>query len=174
VQDRAYSVQEVLDLIASAGLAFQSWSDNALYTRDAHIDPASELWKRLEGASEQDEWSVVDDFTLLNMRHSFVARHPSERPPWRINFDGEGWLKYRPVHHPSLTPLGGGKAQRGQFQIALQPHEQVLMQASDGQTSITTIIERLGQPANLGERRELARLFFRRMWRLGHLFYRTA
>jgi SAM-dependent methyltransferase len=174
VQDRAYSVQELLDLVASAGLAFQGWSDNALYTRDAHIPPSSELWTRLDAASERDEWSVVDDFTLLNMRHSFVARHAADDPPWRVTFDGDDWLKYRPVRHPSLTPVGGGKARRGQFEFSLPPREQILMQASDGQTSIAAIVDRLGQPVNLGERRELARVFFRRMWRLGHLFYRTA
>jgi hypothetical protein len=78
------------------------------------------------------------------------------------------------VRHPSLAPVGGGKARRGQFEFSLPSHEQILMQASDGQTSIAAIVDRLGQPVNLGERRELARVFFRRMWRLGHLFYRTA
>jgi SAM-dependent methyltransferase len=173
VQDRAYSVSEVLDLVSGAGLAFQGWSDNALYTREANIDPAGALWQRLDDASEPDEWSVVDDFTLINMRHSFVARHPSDDPPWRIDFDGSNWLKYRPVRHPSLTPLGGGKAQRGQFQIVLQPHEQVMMQAADGEKTIAAIAQELREPASLGERRELAQAFFRRMWRLGHLFYRT-
>ncbi len=174
VQDRAYSVQEALDLVSGAGLTFQGWNDNGLYTRDAHIDPASEMWPRLDGLNEQDEWSVVDDFTLHNMRHSFVARHPSDDPPWRISFDGTDWLRYRPVRHPSLTPLGGGKAQRGQFQFTLTPPEQILLQAADGQTSISAIAGKLSEPAAVSERRELARAFFRRMWRLGHLFYRTA
>lgn len=174
VQDRAYSVQEVLDLVSGAGLAFQGWSDNGLYTRDAHIDPSSELWSRLDAAAEQDEWSIVDDFTLHNMRHSFVARRPSDNPPWRIGFEGADWLKYRPVSHPSLTPLGGGKFQRGQFQFTLPPQEQILLQASDGQTSIAAMAGKLTEPPGLAERREMARTFFRRMWRLGHLFYRTA
>ena len=78
-------MQEVLDLVSGAGLAFQGWNDNALYTRDAFIDPASVLWSRLNGVNEQDEWSVVDEFTLHNMRHSFVSRLPSEHPRWRID-----------------------------------------------------------------------------------------
>jgi SAM-dependent methyltransferase len=174
VQDRAYSVPEVLDLVSSAGLAFQCWNDNGLYSREANIDPSTELWARLAQASERDEWSAVDSFTLHNMRHSFVARHPSDNSLWRIDFDGDQWLKYRPVRHPSLTPLGDGKAQRGQAQFGLPPHEQVLLQGSDGQTSIGTLADRMAQPGSLGGRRELARVFFRRMWRLGHLFYRTA
>ena len=174
VQDRAYSVPEVLDLISNAGLTFQCWNDNGLYSREANIDPSTELWKRLEQASERDQWSAVDGFTLQNMRHSFVARHPSSDSLWRIDFDGSAWLKYRPVRHPSLTPLGGGKAQRGQIAFNLLPHEQGLMQGSDGETSIATLIDRLDPPASPSNRRELARLFFRRMWQLGHLFYRTA
>ncbi len=172
VQDRAYSVQEVLDLISGAGLAFQGWNDNGLYTRHAQIDPASALWSRLDGATEQVEASVVDSFTLHNMRHSFVARHPSEDAPWRIGFDGKEWLKYRPVLHPSLTPLGGGNFRRGQFQFSLPPQEQQFLQASDGRASISAIIAAAGQSAG-AERRELARAFYQRMWRLGHLFYRT-
>jgi 2-polyprenyl-3-methyl-5-hydroxy-6-metoxy-1,4-benzoquinol methylase len=174
VQDRAYSVQQVLDLVSGAGLAFQGWSDNGLYTRDAQIDPTTALWSRLDGASEQDEWSVVDDYTLHNMRHSFVARRPSENPSWRIGFDGADWLRYRPVRHPSLTALGGGQFQRGQSRFNLTSQEQLLMQACDGETSIAAILGKISQPSALAERRELAQGFFRRMWRLGHLFYRTA
>jgi SAM-dependent methyltransferase len=173
VQDRAYSVQQVLDLVSGAGLAFQSWSDNGLYTREAHIDPSSELSSRLDAATERDEWSVIDHLMLHNMRHSFVARRPKENPLWRIGFDGTNWLRYRPVIHPSLTSLGDGKFQRGQFQFALPPQEQLLLQASDGRASISTIVNGLGQPAALAERRKLVREFYRRMWRLGHLFYRT-
>jgi SAM-dependent methyltransferase len=174
VQDRAYSVQEVLDLVSSAGLAFQGWSDNGLYTRDTHIAPSSELGSRLAAATEQDEWSVVDDIMLHNMRHSFVARRPSDNPPWRINFEGTDWLKYRPILHPSLEPLGGGKFKRSQFQFNLGPQQQMLFQSSDGQTTIATLAGRLSEPPALAERRELAREFFRAMWRLGHLFYLTA
>ena len=173
VQDRAYSVPEVLDLISNAGLAFQCWSDNGLYSREANIDPSTELWKKLEQASERDQWSAVDSFTLHNMRHSFVARHPSSNMPWHIDFDGSAWLKYRPVRHPSLTPLGDGKAQRGQVQFSLAPHEQILMQGSDGQTSIAALADRIDSSAGTSKR-DLAREFFRRMWQLGHLFYRTA
>jgi SAM-dependent methyltransferase len=174
VQDRAYSVPELLDLISNAGLVFQCWNDNGLYSREANIDPSTELWRGLAEATEHDEWSVVDGFTLQNMRHSFVARHPSSDPPWRIDFHGSAWLKYRPVRHPSLTPLGGGKARRGQIAFSLLPHEQILMQGADGETSIATLIDRLSPPPGAGDRRELARVFFRRMWQLGHLFYRTA
>jgi hypothetical protein len=174
VHDRAYSVQQVLDLVSGAGLAFQGWSDNGLYTRDAHIAPTSELAARLAGASEQDEWCVVDDFLLHNMRHSFVVRHKSDNPPWRIGFEGNDWLKYRPVPHPSLTSLDGGKFQRGQFSFSLGSQQQMLLQACDGQASIAMLAGRLTEPPALAGRRSLAHDFFRTMWRLGHLFYRTA
>jgi hypothetical protein len=48
------------------------------------------------------------------------------------------------------------------------------MQGAHGKTSNATMIERLSQPTGASDRRELARVFFRRMWQLGHLFYRTA
>lgn len=171
VQDRAYSVREVLDLVSGAGLAFQGWSDNGMYYRDAHVDPASELWARLDAAAEADEWSVVDNLMLHNMRHSFVARRDGAEKPWRVNFEGKDWLRYRPVRHPSLAPLGGGKFRRGGFEFALPPQEEALLQAADGQASVSAI---LGGASGTSERREAARTFFRRMWRLGHLFYWTA
>jgi hypothetical protein len=73
-----------------------------------------------------------------------------------------------------LTALGGGQFQRGQFRFSLAPQEQLLMQACDGESSITAILGKINEPSALTERRELAQGFFRRMWRLGHLFYRTA
>ncbi len=174
VQDRAYSVQEVLDLVSGAELAFQGWGDNGMYTRDAHIAPTSELGLRLAGASEEDEWSVIDAFMLHNMRHSFVARRPSDNPPWRISFEGADWLKYRPVLHPMLESLGGGKFRRGQFQFSLGPQQQMLLQSCDGRTSIATLAGKLSEPQAQSERREIARNFYRLMWRMGHLFFLTA
>lgn len=172
-QDRAYSVQETLDLIAGAGLAFQCWEDNGLYSRDIHIDPASALWPRLDGVGEADEWSIVDDFALPGIKHSFVARRAGDNPRWRIDFTGSDWLKYRPVRHPALEPLGGGKFRRGRFEFSRTPVEEALLHASDGRTTIGTIAERLRVPGTLAERRELTRKFFHLMWRVGHLFYRT-
>jgi SAM-dependent methyltransferase len=172
VQDRAYSVQEVLDLVSGADLAFQGWSDNGLYYRDANLDPSSELWSRLEGVTEQDEWSVIDNLLLHNMRHSFLARHDTGDAPWRVTFDGKDCLRYRPCAHPSLSALGGGKFRRGAFEFGLSPPEQALLQRSDGQASISSIVSGLGEPASVSERRDLARQFFRRMWRQGHMFYR--
>lgn len=174
VQDRAYSVQQVLDLVSGAGLTFQGWSDNGLYYRDAHINPSSELWQRLDAAAEEEEWSVIDNLMLHNMRHSFMARHPSADTPWRVGFEGKDWLRYKPVAHPSLTALPGGKFRRGAFEFGLSAPEQALLQAANGQTTIATIVAGGDRTADRAERREIARAFYRRMWRLGHMFYRTA
>lgn len=171
-QDRAYSVQEALDLIAGAGLEFQCWDDNGLYNREAHINPSSELWSRIETASEADQWSIVDDFALQSIKHSFMARHPQDEAPWRIDFEGNKWLKYRPVRHPDLRALGNGQFQRGRFQFSRTPIEEALIQMVDGQASIAAIADKLPVQATPAERREAARRFFRLMWRMGHMYYR--
>lgn len=145
-----------------------------MYTRDAHINPASELWTRMDKVSEQDEWSIVDDLLLHNMRHSFVARLPNEKAPWRIDFEGKDWQGYKPVAHPSLSALDGGNFQRGQFRFTLSAPEQTLLQGVNGKNAISTLLAKLGQSGTPVERREIARTFFRRMARMGHLFYRTA
>lgn len=170
-QDRAYSVPEVLDLVAGAGLAFQGWEDNGLYNREVHIDPASALWSRLDNVSEQEQWAIVDDFALPSIKHSFMARLPSDKPRWTIGFDGRDWLKYRPVRHPALEPVGGDRFRRGRFEFSRTPAEQALLQWSDGATSIAAMADRLGGPTPPAERREFARQFFRLMWRVGHMFY---
>lgn len=172
-QDRAYSVEGVLDLIARAGLMFQGWDDNGLYAREVHIDPSSPLWARLDQVSPEAAWSIVDDFALATGRHTFMARHPHDRPPWRIGFEGSGWLKYKPVRHPGLLPLGGGRFRRGRYEFSRTPLEQAMIHWSDGETSIGTIAERLREPASLAERRAMALGFFALMWRVGHLFMRT-
>ncbi|MBI1205400.1 MAG: methyltransferase [Rhodopseudomonas sp.] len=176
-QDRAYSVHEVLDLITGAGLVFQGWEDNGLYSPEIHIDPASALWPRLAGLSEPEQWSVVDDFGLQNVKHTFMARKPAEKPRWRIDFAGKDWLHYRPLRHPALTPLGGGGFRRGRFEFSRTPLEQALLQLSDGETTIGAIARKL-QPqlqgqASPAETREIARRFFRLMHRVGHMFFRT-
>ena len=102
-----------------------------------------------------------------------MARLPADNPRWRIDFDGRDWLKYRPVRHPALEPLGSGRFRRGRFEFARSPLEEALLHAADGRTSIGTIAERLRVPGTLNERREIARQFYALMWRVGHLFYRT-
>ena len=173
-QDRAYSVQDVLDLVAGADLMFQGWHDNGLYYRDANIDPNSVLAQRLAGVSEEDEWSAVDDFKLHNIQHNFMARHKTDSPRWRIDFDGNDWLTYRPAPHPALKALGNGSFQRGSSNFSLGAQQQMLLQACDGQTSIATLAGKLTEPEATADKRALSRAFFRIMWRLGHVFFKTA
>jgi hypothetical protein len=120
-----------------------------------------------------DEWSAVDDFTLHNIQHNFMARRKDDDSRWRIDFDDSDCLNYKPVPHVSLKSLGDGNFQRGAAKFSLGPAQQLLLQSCDGKTSIAALADKLDGQAPVDDRRAMAQTFFRTMWRLGHFYFRT-
>jgi hypothetical protein len=178
-QDRAYTVPEVLDLVRRGGLAFQGWHDNGYYYPVGCLPRGSELRTRVEALPLEQQWAIVDNLTLLNGCHYFIACHPGRSGSTRIDFSGDEWLGYVPVRHPHLTileetstePARRGRARRGHLEWAFTDAEAVLIGGADGRRTIAQIIAHpdLGQHS-LEARTAFAQRVFKRWWELGHLF----
>jgi SAM-dependent methyltransferase len=165
-QDTAYRVHEVLDLIEANGLKFQCWLDNGTY----HYG-----WEALAAdVPDRDRWSIVESLTWNIMTHHFIACRPERDPRSEINFVGDGWLAYFPQPRPTIQAslLEHGKFTRDGFEFSLSPAEAVLLGEANGRRTAADILRHkaLGSMP-MEERRNFARQFYERMWRLGHMFF---
>ena len=165
-QDIAYSVQDVLDFVEGNGLKFQGWLDNGTYNQD---------WEGLDhNISDRDRWSVIEDFTGRMTTHSFIVSSRERDRGSEINFDGHRWPEYFPQRHPDLRPSQFDKelCVRGDHEFKVSALETALIAEANGQRSISEILKHKAFVKLPKEQRTtLAREFYKRMWRFGHMFF---
>jgi SAM-dependent methyltransferase len=165
-QDVAYSVQDVLDFIERNGLIFKGWLDSAPYNDDSFgLD---------QNIANRDRWSIVENLSARMGQHRFMASLPQRDPASEIGFDGAHWPKYHPQRNPGLRPsdTDPGKCFREGHEFTMSQSEAMLLELANGRKPIAQILKHK-QFAHLAadQRAALAKDFYRRMWRQGHVFY---
>jgi SAM-dependent methyltransferase len=171
-QDVAYTVQDLLDLVEGSGLRFQGWLDSAPYNIGF---PDQDLESLCKDFPDRDRWSIVEDLTMLRLTtHNFLACRPERDKNSQVDFTGEQWLSYCPTRHPSAgsSRWTEGKFTREGYEFELSAAEAVLFVEADGRQTVSTLLKhrRLAAMAQ-GERLALARAFYERTWRHGHMFF---
>ena len=76
-QDRAYSVPEIMEFVAAAGLIFFGWSDNALYCADRFL--SGEMLERVLALPAAEQWAVIDNLAVLNSQARFFRQEAAKR-----------------------------------------------------------------------------------------------
>jgi SAM-dependent methyltransferase len=177
VQDRAYSVPQVLQLVADCGLRFQSWEENHFYFPEGNIRPGTAFWQKIKTIPDREQWAVLENLMLSIGRHSFVV-HRQERGSFEINFSDSSCLDYIPMRVPGLIVEQKGSdpqrplnARRGKIGFSIDPNEAALLSNCNGKQPISHIVDNstLQVPPTV-TREEYSRSFFERMWKLGHLW----
>jgi SAM-dependent methyltransferase len=164
-QDTAYSVQDVLDFVQGNGLKFQSWLDNGIYNQDWEGVP--------KDVSDLDRWSISEALSGRMTTHSFIATSRERDSRSEIKFEGDRWLDYYPQRHPDLSPsaLDPDKCVRGNNEFTTSPPEGILLAKADGSITISeTLKHKIFAEMTKEQRYVLAQRFYKRMWRLGHIF----
>ena len=96
-RQRSYTVDDCLDLVASADLAFQGWLNKAPYHLHDGGAPTG-LAAAINALPEAKYWSVMERIHSQNGRHIFMACHkdrPKER--YAIDFSSDDCLDYTPL-----------------------------------------------------------------------------
>jgi SAM-dependent methyltransferase len=186
-RERAYTVPDVLQLIADGGMTFQGWLDNLDYSISFWIrNPHDPLRRLVEALPAVEQWQVVELIGQSLARQFPLICHP-DRPEadYTLDFAGQAWLDYVPSLRPRLellrdqsaeTSEGASAAvtavQRYGHRVELDPIESALMARVDGKRSIIEIIEddELDEE-NALQRVVVAREFFRRMAGWDHLMF---
>ena len=178
-QDRAYSVPEIMEFVAAAGLIFFGWNDNAHYCADRFL--SGEMLERVLALPAAEQWAVVENLTLLNSRHDFFVRKP-QNTRFLTRFDTEDYLSYVPHVRSGVKLAGEANAlvltrasPQGAVVTPISRSEALLLEQIDGNKSISEILSHaLFAGFEPEQRMNFARAVCERMWRSGHLLFGRA
>ena len=168
-QDRAYSVPQLLDFIAGAGLTFSRWVRQAPYSPHCGLMARLPHASRIAALEPAQQYAVAELFRGAMMSHSVIVRR-DDRPgrSHTISFSGDAWLDYVPVRVPDTIavqerlPPGAAAVLINRahtdtdIYLPIDAREKRLVDAIDGERSIGEIA---GDTP-----RDVCRALFERLW----------
>ena len=178
-QDRAYTVDECLELVAAAKLQFQGWEQNHLYYPEILLPPGSELYRRINELPEREIWKATELLHGTLTMHSFYACRRERTPQtYALSFDGESFIDRVPVAADgvslSVEPAGVTLEQSRIGKISFRGIPAAIVRAIDGKRTIRECAQAAAAPSSGAV--EICRDTFRVLWRLGmhHLVHPRA
>jgi hypothetical protein len=176
-QDRAYSVPQIFDFIARAGLTFTRWIKQAPYSAHCGIMATIPQAPRLKELPLAEQYAAVELFRGTMVRHSIVAcRNDNPGGSQPVSFSDDVWLGYVPIRMPDticvrdrLPPGAVGVLinQSHTFRdlfLPIDSTEQLLFDAIDAHRSIEEIVERTLVSSQIAAPIDLAGRFFEKLW----------
>jgi 2-polyprenyl-3-methyl-5-hydroxy-6-metoxy-1,4-benzoquinol methylase len=169
-RQRSYTVGECIDLVASAGLAFQGWFHKTPYYPHEILAPTSAFQPDLAKLPDEIKlWSVMERLQSLNATHFFMACRP-DRPKeqYTIDFSAAESLDYIPMSRTACLLSGDDIIGPG-ARVRLSPAQLPFAQLVDGHRSIREIAAGVARDGSAGEAQDFARRLFQELWRLDFL-----
>ena len=175
-QDRPYSIGEIMDLAADAGLVFQAWVEPMHYNPEGRVPENNPLYHRLAQLSDEARWKAVELLDGLRSRHDFCVCRP-DRPPhgYRIDFREAGFADRAipVVPESTLTQGSGGKPAmlKGPraTPLTLPPPLVAIYRQIDGRRTIRKCVKSAPVNAPAEALLQHGLRFFRSLWRTGHV-----
>ncbi|MCV7090834.1 class I SAM-dependent methyltransferase [Mycobacterium interjectum] len=169
--ERNYTVDDCLDLVTSAGLAFQGWFIKAPYYPHDWFRPGSSLHQAVSALPEAKLWSVIERLHVMNGAHFFMACR-SDRPKksYEISFSTPECLEYVPRMRMRCG-IEGEEIFRPNWRTKVTPAQTRFLQHVDGRRTIRQIADRVakcGESSGASKRdlEEFGRRLFESLWRL--------
>lgn len=166
-RDRSYTVEDCLELVASAGLVFQEWFLKSSYYPPS--TPGNAFHAAVAALPEPKQWPVMEKINFRNGCHFFTACREDRKPrTYRIDFasadifDAVPFFRYR-------CGLDGATVFRYDWRLPLDPVQLALVQHVDGQRTVREIVA-AAQPSgvmpwrNQADLDEVGRGVFRSLW----------
>lgn len=167
--ERTYSVDECLDLVASAGLVFQGWFLKAPYYPHDWFISGSPLNQAVSALPEQKLWSVVERLHVLNGSHFFMAcRADRPKETYAIDFSTNECMDYVPKMR-MRSGIEDQEIYRPNWRTGLTPPQLLFLQFVNGRRTIRQIADRVaksGASLRVGNLEEFGRRLFESLWRL--------
>jgi SAM-dependent methyltransferase len=169
---RTFTVDECIDLVTSAELAFQGWFHKMpYYAHDLFGGKKSKFYPFIDAMPEDKIWSVMERIQTSNTSHFFMACRP-DRPKkhYRIDFSNVRSIDYVPQIQARCGVAGTEIFGPG-WHLALAPDQAPFLRYIDGRRTIREIAECVARddaPPEIGtgELGRLGRKLFQSLWRL--------
>jgi SAM-dependent methyltransferase len=178
-QDRSYSVPQLLELLAGAGLRLGRWLRQAQYLPQCGGPAATPHAPRLAGLGAEEQYAAMELLRGTMARHTVVAYRNDHPVPAPIDFDGDAWLDYVPMRvpdtivvHENLPPGAVGVLINRthtytDIYLPIDAWQARLLAAIDGRRTAGEIA---GQSAAGGA----AQRFFRQLWEYDQVVFDTS
>jgi SAM-dependent methyltransferase len=172
-RQRSYTIEECIDLVDSAGLAFQGLLLKAPYYAHDTFTPSNAFHRAVNELPEHKVWSVMERVQSLNGCHFFIAcRTDRPKESYAIDFSADDCLDYVPMMRMRCG-LSGNELFRPDWTMNLTAAQLPFVQDVDGRRTIREIAERVAQTesrrAAATELERFARKLFQSLWRLDFL-----
>lgn len=176
--DRAYSVPQLMDFIAGAGLQFGRWLRQAPYLPSCGAIASTAHARRLEELPAVEQYAAMELFRGTMVRHSAIL-YRSDGQPADMDFHGDAWLNYVPIRLPETIavherlPAGAAAVlinrshEYTDLYLPIDALRERLFESIDGRRAI----RQMG-PATID--RELARDLFRQLWQWDQIVFDTS
>ena len=137
-RDRSYTVDDCLDLVASAGLVFQGWFLKSAY--EPPSPPGGGFYEAVAALPDRQRWGVMERINTRNACHFFTACR-ADRPPatYRIELASSAVLDAVP-HFRHSCGLDGTAVYRHDWRLALDPTQAALVRLVDGRRTLREIV----------------------------------
>jgi SAM-dependent methyltransferase len=174
LRDRSYNVEDCLDLVTSAGLAFQGWLFKAPYYAHDLFAPSNSFYPAVNALPETRQWSVMERMNTSNACHFFMAcRGERPRKRYRIDFSSADALDHVPTMRLRCG-LSGAEIFRPDWRLTLNSAQLPFVQYVDGRRTIREIAACVVQGGNSPETRsshleKFGCKLFQSLWRLDFL-----
>jgi SAM-dependent methyltransferase len=162
-RDRSYTVDDCLDLVASAGLVFQGWFLKSAY--EPPMPPGGGFYEAVAALPDRQRWGVMERINTRNGCHFFTACR-ADRPPATYRVDVASPAVFDAVlHFRHRCGLDGTTVYRYDWRLSLDPLQAAFVQLVDGRRTLREIVaEAARDPATAGQTPEqfavLARTLF--------------
>jgi SAM-dependent methyltransferase len=178
-QDRAYSVPQLLDLLAEAGLEFGRWVRQAAYLPQCGTLASSPHQPLLMRLPVHEQYAAVELFRGTMVRHSVVAYRRDRPVCHTVDLAGDAWPGYVPVRLPDTVvvqerlPPGAAAVLINRshtytdIYLPISAPQKCIFEAIDGRRTITEIVP---QPAQ----RDAARVLFEGLWQYDQVVFDTS
>ena len=169
-QDRAYTVPQLFDMIANAGLQFGRWMRQAPYLPQCGAFAETPHIVRLACLPEVEQFTAMELLRGTMLRHSLIVYRDDAPHNETPTFDGDDWLNYVPIRLPETIcvneklPSGAAGVLINQnhtdkdIYLPISATEKQIFEMIDGILSITEISNKLS------EDQQSIRSFFERLW----------
>jgi len=174
---RNYSVEDCLDLVAAAGLAFQGWLLKAPYYHHDLVSPARDFYPAISELPEAKLWSVMERMRTNTACHFFMTCHPGRpKESYVIDFSTADCLDYVPQMRMRCG-LAGTDIFRPGWRMNLNAAQLAVVQNVDGRRTIREIVATVAGSQVPGQDRvveseNFCRELFQALWRLDFLAMR--
>lgn len=148
-RDRSYTVDDCLDLVASAGLVFQGWFLKSAY--EPPSPPGGGFYQAVAALPDRQRWGVMERINTRNACHFFTAcRAERPRSTYATDVASPAVLDAVP-HFRHRCGLDGAAVVRPDWRLPLDPAQAAFMRLVDGRHTLRAIVaEAAGDPATTG------------------------